>query len=258
MLHRLRRSRALLLPAALGTAAALALGACGGGAKGAEVASLASDQSAAVTTTTTAQSSQEQVLKFVSCLREQGLDVPDPKFDADGNLDSRIFERGGAIDPRSDTTRAAVDKCRDLVGDVRLGPGGGRRFDPEQMQTVFNDFTSCLRTNGIEVDDITFGPPGGRPQGGSGVVGGAAGASGPQGGFGPPPDGERPRDGQGFDPSRMILRRLNLDETDPKVKAAVDTCMPALTAAMENLRPDGDGPDGNDDTTGTTSNIKFT
>lgn len=259
MLQRQRHFRALVVPAVVGTALVLGLSACGSGSKGAEVASLGSDSTGTdVTTTTTAQSSQEQVLKFVACLRDQGLDVPDPKFDADGNLDSRIFERDGTIDPRSDTVRAAVETCRDLVGDVRLGPGGGRRFDREQMQSLFNDFTSCLRTNGIEVDDVTLPERGNRPAGASGAAG-AAGASGPQGGFGPPPDGERPRDGQGFNPTQRLMRRLNLDENDAKVQAAVTKCEPALTAAMQKLRGSdgggGDGPDGGG--TATTSKIKF-
>lgn len=259
MLHRLRRSRALVVPAALGAVAALALSACGGTAKGAEVASLAEQSSGSeVTTTTAAAGSEEQVLKFVACLREQGLDVPDPKFDADGNISGRIFGPESGIDPRNEATRTALDTCRSQVGDVGVGPGGGRgrRFDPTQMQAVFNEFTSCLRTNGIEVDDITLGPPGDGDRGGQGTgASGPSGASGPRGGFGPPPDGERPRDGQGFDPTRMLMRRLDLDENDPKVQAAVAECEPALTAAMQNLQGgDEGGPAG---ASGTTGSIKF-
>jgi hypothetical protein len=254
MFQRLQRHRILLLTTAIGTVTVLGLSACGGSSATAQKVATLGASDTSVTTTTTAQSSQEQVLKFVSCLRDQGLDVPDPKFDADGNLSGRLFERGGAIDPRSDTTRAAIDKCRTLVGDVRLGPGGGRRFDPQQMQTVFNDFTSCLRKEGIEVNDVTFGPPGDRPAGASGA-GAVAGASGPQGGFGPPPGGDRPRDGQGFDPTKMLINRLGLDANDAKVKAAVAKCEPALTASLDKMRGNDNGGAG---ASGANGNIKST
>lgn len=233
---RLRRSRALSV-AALGAVLALAVSACGGAATSkAKVATLSSGPLGTdVTDSTTPANDQETILKFVACLRTEGLDVPDPKFDANGNLDTRIFERGGAIDPRSDTTRTAVDKCRGLIGNVRLGPGGGR-FDPQKMQAAFNDFTSCLRSKGLDVEDVNFARRGGNgtgPNGGNGNGGnGASGADGPRDGFGPPPGESGPRGGQGFDPTRRLMRELNLDETDPKVTAAVDACEPALTASI--------------------------
>ena len=236
----LRRSRALSLTV-LGAALTLAVSACGGTATSkSKVATLSSGPlGTEVTDTSAPANDQETILKFVACLRTEGLDVPDPKFDANGNLDTRIFERGGAIDPRSDATRAAVDKCRGLIGNVRLGPGGGR-FDPQKMQAAFNDFTSCLRSKGLDVEDVTFGrrngngtgPNGGNGNGNGNGGNGASGADGPRDGFGPPPGATGPRGGQGFDPTRRLMRDLNLDESDPKVKAAVDACQPALTAAI--------------------------
>ncbi|CAB4702499.1 MAG: hypothetical protein F2934_00350 [Actinobacteria bacterium] len=231
MAPRARRRPTLLV--LLGTGLALALSACGGAAAStAKVASLSSGPAGTdATASTEPLSDQASIVKFASCLRDEGLDVPDPKFDANGNLDGRIFERGGAIDPRSDNVRAAIETCRGLVGNVRLGPGGGR-FNPEQMQAAFNDFTSCLRSQGLDVEDVTFGRPGSNGNGNGGN--GASGTEGPRDGFGPPPGETGPRDGQGFNPTRRLMRQLNLDETDPKVTAAVAACQPALTASITN------------------------
>lgn len=268
MFQRLQRHRTptlVLLVAGL----AIAASACGGAAaSSAKVATLSSGPSGSdVTATTEPANDQETALKFVACLREQGLNVPDPKFDADGNVDGGLFPEGSGIDRRADATRAALEKCRSIIGNVRFGPGGGR-FDPEQMQAAFNDFTSCLRSKGLDVKDVTFrrGGQGGNGNGNGNGGGngnanggnGASGADGPRDGFGPPPGESGPRGGQGFDPTRRLMRQLDLDETDPAVKAAVDACEPALTASIESLRGNGDRGSSGTGASGTTGTIKFT
>jgi hypothetical protein len=211
---------------------ALAATACGSASAGSKVASLGGSDSGA-TATTTPLSNQDAVLKFVACLRQNGLNVPDPTFDANGNVQGRIFGGASGVDPRSDANRAAIQKCRSLVGNVGFGPGGGR-FNPQQMQAAFNDYTSCLRQQGLDVKDVTFGP---RGDSGAGAAGGPpAGDTGPRDGgpgFGPGGggNGSGPR-GQGFDPTRMLARRLGLDTTDPKVKAAMTACQSIITKAF--------------------------
>ena len=104
------------------------------------------------------------------------------------------------------------------------------------MEAAITAFTDCLTQQGISVPDVSFGNGGGNGQGGNG---------------GPPADGSRPDgaptgsfprrnggqggagNGGGFDPTTMIIQRLGLDTSDAAVKAAVDACTPALTAALQ-------------------------
>lgn len=66
---------------------------------------------------------QDQILELTKCLREQGLDVPDPDF-------SGGFGEGGAfrsaLDPNDPQVQAALEQCRDLLPSFGgRGPGAG-------------------------------------------------------------------------------------------------------------------------------------
>ncbi len=95
---------------------------------------------------------------------------------------------------------------------------------------------------------MTFGGGGGpNGTGGTGGTGqrtpggGSRPAGAPTGSFPRRPNGTGTGTGTGgFDPTTMILQRLGLDTSDPTVKAAVDACTPALTAAL----PSGGGAPG--------------
>jgi hypothetical protein len=50
---------------------------------------------------------REQALKFARCMREQGIDMPDPTFSGEGRVQQRI-EGGGPDDPRF---REASEEC---------------------------------------------------------------------------------------------------------------------------------------------------
>jgi hypothetical protein len=223
---------------ALAAGCALVLAACGGGSDSAsKVASLGTSAAGAATETTSAAGTQQQWLDFAQCMRDNGVDMQDPTFDADGNLASGGIGPNSGVDFRSDSVRTALTACRDKMPAGGPGGGGGAQFDRTGIQTAFNDFTSCLRDEGLEVDDIDFtaGAAGGPPPNGSAPGGNVGQPPSSDGGFqGPPPsDGGAGRpNGAGFDPTARIIERLGLDTTDPKVSAAVDTCSPSLTAAL--------------------------
>ena len=64
----------------------------------------------------------DQLLAFSKCMREHGIDFPDPKFDG-GGVSIAIGENGAApIDPTSDTFTAAQEACGSEL------PGGGPGF----------------------------------------------------------------------------------------------------------------------------------
>jgi hypothetical protein len=151
---------------------ALLVSACGGGGEaGAQVASLAADDDASGTAEAaqTEVDSQQASLDFAQCLRDNGLDVADPTFDEEGNLEGGLFGGGpggpGAgsgegLDPGSGEAQAAFEACGDLLEGVGFGPGGGGGgFDPDEIEATLVGFTECLRDEGLDVGDLTLGGP---------------------------------------------------------------------------------------------------
>ncbi len=205
------------------------LSACGGESDASsEVASLGGDNgSSSATESTVAADSQQQWIDFAQCMRDNGIDMQDPTFDADGNVQGGFGPDSG-LDLRSDDTRTAMDACSDLLPAGGPGGQGGPEFDRTGIQEALTSFTACLRDEGLDVDDIDFaaGPGGDRPDGPP--AGGDIPEPGSDGGFqgGPPPD--QAGNGEGFDPTTRIIEQLGLDTTDPAVTAAVEVCSSTL------------------------------
>ncbi len=63
---------------------------------------------------------QNQFIELAGCLRDEGFDVPDPKFKADGSLDMSSLV-GSGINPTDPKVRAALQTCSEKV-DLQL-PG---------------------------------------------------------------------------------------------------------------------------------------
>jgi hypothetical protein len=149
----------------------LALAACGGGdGESAEVASL--DDSAAkaetdteTTTTTTSEDPQELLLDYTECMRDEGIDIPDPDFSGGGG-GGRIIIGPGGIDPDDPDFREAQEKCSPMLEGLR------RNFDEEDrkaFQEAALEFAKCMREHGVDVPDPDFsgGAPGRRGPGGT-------------------------------------------------------------------------------------------
>jgi hypothetical protein len=224
--------------AVLGVSLALIATACGSGNNAsAQVASLGSTTGTTPDTSSPA-NTQEALLKYAACMRQNGVNMADPTFDADGNPTGGGFGPNSGVDRSSAAFQTAQKACGSLLQGVTLG-GRGRGLNRDAIQNSLNDFTACLRGEGLQVDDITFGPPGGAGNGnrtpGSGPP---ADGSVPPGGFGgPPPNGSAPAGGGGpgrggFDPTKRLIQQLKLDDTDPKVVAALAKCEPIVTAAF--------------------------
>ncbi|MEY2968944.1 MAG: hypothetical protein RIQ64_1571 [Actinomycetota bacterium] len=182
------------------SSAVLALSACGGASSTAKVASVADVKGATATSTAQAVaamseqtivvgggSSQDgpggangdgsnseafrtQLLVYAKCMRDNGVDFPDPQFDANGrpqmNGDRTQFD-AQRNDPK-------FQKAETACADKRPGRAGGFKMSAEQQaktkETLLN-FAKCMRGKGIDFPDPTFGSDG-RPQ---------FGANGPQG-----------------------------------------------------------------------------
>jgi hypothetical protein len=163
----------LILAAA---AAALALGACGsssndggGGAKG------ASGQDKAF----------EGALKFSQCMREHGIDMPDPQRVGKGGIKLSGGKGLNFNDPKMKSAQSACQKYMQI--------GGGESIDPAKrakLQEAALNYARCMRGHGVNMPDpklagnggLTFqvGPGRGGPKSSDG--------SGPRSGVGANPD----------------------------------------------------------------------
>jgi hypothetical protein len=118
-------------------AAALALAACGGSGSGG--AGTGTDSGSG-----DSDDPQTQMLAFAQCMREHGVDMPDPEVDANGRVRMRI---GSKDTPRA-TMEAAQQACQDKA--PRMGGGGGDDGDNAAMQEHGLKLAQCMREHGIE------------------------------------------------------------------------------------------------------------
>jgi hypothetical protein len=163
-----RLVRRLLLPAAALVAVA-GLSACGDSGDAASTDTIASIDGAASepvagdgATDVEPTSFREAILEFSACMREQGLDFPDPDFDADGNI---VFGDGaggpGAGGPAQDDP--AFEAAQEACGDLLEGVQDAFQPDPEQQAELRDsllEFAACMRGEGIDFPDPEFGADG--------------------------------------------------------------------------------------------------
>jgi hypothetical protein len=135
----------LILAAA---AAALALGGCGGsngsgGDNGA--AGGAGKQDTAF----------EGALKFSKCMRDHGVDFPDPQRVGSGGIKLAVKN----VNPNDPKTKAAQSACQKY-----MKIGGGETLDPAkraQLQEAALKFARCMREHGVDIPDPKLSGNGG-------------------------------------------------------------------------------------------------
>ena len=140
--------------AALGLGLALALAACGGspdGDRGQPVGRRGhrDDQRRRQGGR---QGPQEAALDFARCMREHGIDMPDPEVDDTGRIRVRIGAGGpgGGARPDPRKLEAAQEACGGLMG----GGDGDRQLDPAARDAMVA-FARCMREHGIDMPDPT-------------------------------------------------------------------------------------------------------
>jgi hypothetical protein len=71
---------------------------------------------------------REAALKHARCMRDQGIDFPDPTFGANGEARIELKADGDTPPPDDPAFKAAEEKCRKYIGKGALtrsqGPGG--------------------------------------------------------------------------------------------------------------------------------------
>jgi hypothetical protein len=120
-------------------AAAVLLTGCGSEDPGAQVASGTDGaQATAPTSATPSLSRDEMAIKFTQCLREQGLNVPDPEPGKGPML---------KFDPSSGVTREQVEKAMEACREYNPQAEGSP--NPQQEENG-RKFAACMRDNGVE------------------------------------------------------------------------------------------------------------
>src|SRR5919197_272475 len=113
MIKRLRPAAAVAVTAPF---ILLALAACGGGGSSDDVASLGgSSQSGTNGTSTASKDPQEAMLAFAKCMREHGIDMPDPQFGAGGIVTQQGSSGDQGFDPDDPRFQAAQNACQPIV-----------------------------------------------------------------------------------------------------------------------------------------------
>ena len=150
-----RRPWRRLAVVSLGLALMLGAAACGGNSDGAKVATLggaggrAGDGNAAGTKT---KDPQQAALDVARCMRQHGVDMPDPKVDAQGRVQIQIGPGGGGNRPPDPKKlQAAQQACGNLLGDGGDGPG---QMDPKARDAMVA-YARCMRQQGIDMPDPT-------------------------------------------------------------------------------------------------------
>ncbi|HEV3494973.1 MAG TPA: hypothetical protein VHA34_01340, partial [Actinomycetes bacterium] len=136
---------------------ALTLGAaaCGGSSDGSKVATLGG--AGGRTGNGNAAGSQKKdpqqaALDFARCMRQHGVDMPDPKVDAQGRVQIQIGPGGGRNRPPDPKKmQAAQQACGNLLGDGGEGPG---QIDPKARDAMVA-YARCMRQQGINMPDPT-------------------------------------------------------------------------------------------------------
>jgi hypothetical protein len=143
----MRKRLSLLAAVAVLALAGPALAGCAKKNHGPGVATLGDGGSASASAKGGGGDAREQGHKFAECMREQGIDMPDPEVGDDGGMRVQIGSDGDATGkPPPDLAKvdAAQAKCKQYL------PNGGEppKLDPAQIEQA-RQFSRCMRENGV-------------------------------------------------------------------------------------------------------------
>jgi outer membrane murein-binding lipoprotein Lpp len=135
----------LMVIAAIGAAVLLA----GCGAKpddGSKVASISGPSSSAPAEAADNKSDDDKMREFAKCMRDHGIDMPDPKPSGDGGGMAITLGGGEGVDRTK--IDAAQNACKHLM------PNGGEMKppSPEELDKMRKD-AKCMRDHGIDMPD---------------------------------------------------------------------------------------------------------
>lgn len=84
-------------------------------------------------------------LAFAECMREHGIDMPDPEVNGEGGVGIAVGGEPG----NEEEMQAAMEACEHFLEDAA---GERRELDPEMLDRMV-DFAACMREHGIDMPD---------------------------------------------------------------------------------------------------------
>jgi hypothetical protein len=125
--------------------------ACGGAANGPGVATL--DDPAASTTpaaSPSAMTPQDAAVAYARCMRENGVDMPDPVV-TEGTDGGMTIDQEGGTPVSKEQMGAADQKCHHIMANARPG-GPGAELSAEDLDKMLK-FAQCMRAHGVDMPD---------------------------------------------------------------------------------------------------------
>jgi hypothetical protein len=106
-----------------------------------------------------ASKARDGALKFAQCMREHGVDMPDPKVDASGRV--AVTLTGGPKSGNAEADLEAAQKeCGKFMEDVKGDPPDAAT--QAKQQDAMLAFARCMREHGVDMPDPEFSSSGGR------------------------------------------------------------------------------------------------
>ncbi len=134
-----------MLRLAIGISAiALIVAACSSGDDSSDVATLTSIDDSPVAEIVDSANDEQALIEFSACMRDQGVDFPDPIVDSDGYP---RFDFANPEDIDRDALFEAGEACREYLEGVVLGLPD---FDTAEFNDTFLEYATCMRENGFE------------------------------------------------------------------------------------------------------------
>lgn len=95
---------------------------------------------------------QEALLAWAGCMREQGVEMDDPRFGVDGALVGGLGKDGiGAkSDAEGETYQSASEACSELLLAFKAPPDAAQQAERTEQLMVWAD---CMREQGVDVPD---------------------------------------------------------------------------------------------------------
>jgi hypothetical protein len=151
---------------ALVLAGASFLTACSSGSSSSKVATLGGAGGASTTagghtsTTASKEDQQQALLDFTKCMRDHGVDMPDPQVNADGGVTIQVGSAGAGDAPDKSKVDAAQTACRQYLDKAQGGAKPPTPQEQQEMQQKQLDFAKCMRDHGINFPDPQFSSDG--------------------------------------------------------------------------------------------------
>ena len=144
-------------------ALALVAAACSDDSAPPLVASLETESSTTLPAETDADpiaASEDAVLAFTQCLRDQGIDIDDPTVDADGNLqlapitlEVEVSSDDPEAMPDPSELEALMAPCEEHLEGMVMNASA---TDMTEMEDSLLAYAECMRSNGVDMPDPDF------------------------------------------------------------------------------------------------------